>query len=132
MGSPEVTYTARVSIINCSECQAPIALTNESQLRDNHKSFMCPNGHDQAFLGGSKAEREATEAKAALAKEIQRREIAEREAAMEKNLRVKADKEYTRKMKRVANGVCVCCNRTFQNLARHMKTKHPNEVAKQK
>lgn len=27
--------------------------------------------------------------------------------------------------KRAAAGVCQCCNRTFQNVARHMKTKHP-------
>jgi hypothetical protein len=26
----------------------------------------------------------------------------------------------------VANGVCPCCNRTFQNLARHMAGKHPD------
>jgi hypothetical protein len=25
----------------------------------------------------------------------------------------------------VANGVCVCCNRSFKNLAAHMQTKHP-------
>jgi dsDNA-binding SOS-regulon protein len=34
----------------------------------------------------------------------------------------------TRKKKqlaRVHNGVCPCCNRTFQNLLRHMETKHP-------
>lgn len=27
---------------------------------------------------------------------------------------------------RVKNGVCPCCNRSFQNLKRHMNTKHPN------
>jgi hypothetical protein len=26
--------------------------------------------------------------------------------------------------KRVGNGVCPCCNRTFEDLARHMKVKH--------
>ncbi len=31
-----------------------------------------------------------------------------------------------RKMRtRVMNGVCPCCNRTFQNLMAHMKTEHP-------
>ena len=29
---------------------------------------------------------------------------------------------------RVAHGVCPCCNRTFKQLARHMKTKHPDYV----
>lgn len=27
--------------------------------------------------------------------------------------------------KRVGNGVCPCCNRTFENLSRHMSCKHP-------
>lgn len=27
---------------------------------------------------------------------------------------------------RAANGVCPCCHRTFKQLARHMKTKHPD------
>ena len=32
----------------------------------------------------------------------------------------------TRAKKRAANGVCPCCNRSFSNLARHMKCKHPD------
>ena len=31
----------------------------------------------------------------------------------------------TRVKTRVAHGVCPCCNRTFRQLARHMKAKHP-------
>ncbi len=30
-----------------------------------------------------------------------------------------------RTRKRVGSGVCPCCSRTFQQLARHMKAKHP-------
>lgn len=32
----------------------------------------------------------------------------------------------TRIKRRVSAGVCPCCNRTFQCLARHMATKHPD------
>ena len=32
----------------------------------------------------------------------------------------------TRVKRRVGNGVCPCCNRTFKNLADHMTTKHPD------
>lgn len=35
-----------------------------------------------------------------------------------------AEKKATRVMKRAQRGVCPCCNRTFQNLAQHMKSKH--------
>lgn len=27
---------------------------------------------------------------------------------------------------RFANGVCPCCNRSFENVARHMRTQHPD------
>jgi chemotaxis response regulator CheB len=36
--------------------------------------------------------------------------------------------QLTKTKKRVANGVCPCCNRTFKQLARHMKAKHPEFV----
>jgi hypothetical protein len=32
----------------------------------------------------------------------------------------------TRIKNRIAKGVCPCCNRTFQDLQRHMTTKHPD------
>lgn len=32
----------------------------------------------------------------------------------------------TRLKNRAAHGVCPCCNRTFQQLARHMSAKHPD------
>jgi ssDNA-binding Zn-finger/Zn-ribbon topoisomerase 1 len=37
--------------------------------------------------------------------------------------------ELERKLSRTKNGVCPCCNRTFQNLGRHMKTKHKDFVS---
>jgi hypothetical protein len=51
---------------------------------------------------------------------------------------VRADrdrKEYSRRAEkaaktriknRISKGVCPCCNRTFQDLQRHMTTKHPD------
>lgn len=35
----------------------------------------------------------------------------------------------TRTRNRIAAGVCPCCNRTFQNLADHMRTLHADYVA---
>lgn len=40
----------------------------------------------------------------------------------------KAEGEIRRQAKRSAAGVCSACNRTFQNMARHMHTKHPELV----
>ncbi len=52
---------------------------------------------------------------------------AEARAAMEK-----AERKTKRLMRRVSAGVCPCCNRTFSDLARHMKTKHENVVSLKK
>ncbi len=35
--------------------------------------------------------------------------------------------KLSRQLKRVNKGVCPCCNRTFVNLANHMKTTHPEK-----
>jgi len=51
----------------------------------------------------------------------------------EKNTRIEMERRrvsaargrVTKIKRRVQHGVCPCCNRTFSNLASHMKTKHP-------
>jgi hypothetical protein len=43
------------------------------------------------------------------------------------NAQKKSEAELRRIQKRTAAGVCPCCNRTFQQLARHMKTRHPEQ-----
>ncbi len=44
-------------------------------------------------------------------------------------MRAERAEAATRKLqKRAAAGVCPCCNRTFLNMQRHMKSKHPNVV----
>ncbi len=110
------------------------------QCRDDHSRwFYCPNGHSQHYTGKTEVElaREETEkvrkqkdAEIARVKEQQR--WAEERATQSMK---RADRQerraaafrgvVTRTKNRVGNGVCPCCNRTFQNLMRHMKGKHP-------
>ena len=48
-------------------------------------------------------------------------------------MRAERAEAATRKLqKRAAAGVCPCCNRTFLNMQRHMKSKHPNVVPLEK
>lgn len=52
--------------------------------------------------------------------------------AQRRNLEVALTKEQRSKArlkKRVQNGVCPCCTRSFTNLRRHMATKHPEHTA---
>lgn len=90
--------------------------------RRDHASFYCPNGHGQHYTGESdieKANRLAREAQAEVNRERHLRLVVERE-------RDKAVLQRKRIEKRIAAGVCICCGRTFENLARHMKSKHKN------
>ena len=91
----------------------------------------CPNGHNIHFLGPTKAEilqRELDETKRRL--DMARsdrdaiREVKNREIAGLKVTAGKAKAKLARVEHRVANGVCPECHRSFQNLRRHMATKH--------
>lgn len=68
--------------------------------------------------------RERDLAKQQLARAEDEKRAAERKAE-------KALKETKRLKKRAAVGVCPCCSRTVGQLARHMKTKHPEFVAEE-
>lgn len=96
-------------------CGAHFGMTQLAQrrFRENGRTFYCINGHPLAF-GPSDADKLRDQ----LTREKHRTEQAEAEA---KTLR----RAVTKLKKRVSGGVCPCCNRTFENLARHMKGKHP-------
>jgi hypothetical protein len=111
----------------CWKCGVTIVMPQHfyKSRQNDHESFYCVNGHSGAFQGKTETEKklEAAEsqlewsrAEAKRAKEAQ--VVAERKASAARG-------EVTRIKNRVANGVCPCCNRTFQNLMRHMHTKHP-------
>jgi len=82
------------------------------------QTWYCPRGHPRVWRG------QTTEAK-----------LQEVEAQLvHANDQLKASAEETEKMRlrllrdrqRFANGVCPCCNRSFTNVMRHMKTQHPD------
>jgi hypothetical protein len=91
--------------------------------RQDKTNFYCPNGHPQCFRE-SDADRLRRE-RDILQQQIARVEDEKREQ-IERALR--AEKETARLKKRASAGVCPCCNRTFLNMQRHMKAKHPNIV----
>jgi NMD protein affecting ribosome stability and mRNA decay len=86
----------------------------------NVKTFYCPNGHPRAFVESEnvKLRRERDRLIQQAARLEDERRAAERAAAKERQ-------ERQRLEKRIGAGVCPCCSRTFQQLARHMKNKHP-------
>ena len=117
--------------ICCCECGIIFAVPTafEKSLRDTHQQFYCPNGHQQHFPGETEEEnlrRERNRLKQQAARlhdqiedERRGRESAERSASAYKG-------QVTKIKKRVSGGVCPCCNRSFENLRRHMDSKHPD------
>ena len=120
-------------------------MTLEAELvyRQSHATFYCVHGHQCHYPAGKTAEEELREQLNAerLARQRAEQKIAEKEdwarrwEATANDQREKAEHERrrangykghaTRITKRAKAGVCPCCNRSFENLRRHMATKHP-------
>lgn len=121
--------------IECAKCGMIFGVTpkTEGRFRNSHESFYCPMGHTQWFPGKSEAEKlrdELTRQKqAAEQREANLKNTADflrtdRDAALNRERAQKAAK--TRLKNRIANGVCPCCTRSFQNLQRHIANQHPD------
>lgn len=87
----------------------------------------CPNGHQRGYDKGTLWAKNQELTKA-LESERKRKEWAEQNARNELSLREAAERKTAKLQKRVRNGVCPCCTRSFTNLRRHMATKHPEAV----
>lgn len=120
----------------CWVCGVPFAISQqfEAAYRRDNKAFYCPAG---CKLGLGKSEeqklREQLAEKDRLLAERARQLDFERErAATNYAAREKAERKAKKLEKRIAGGVCPCCQRSFEALARHMKTKHPEFVVEAK
>lgn len=130
-----VSATAELITEECCCCGVLFAMPVElkRQCRDQPgpggKSFYCPNGHSQHYTGKSKAqvERERGDRLARWLEAANARATSEydqRQAAERSNRALRAVNTRTRK--RIAAGLCPCCRRTFQDLAKHMAGQHPD------
>lgn len=115
--------------MQCGVCGIEYAIPEKmAQHAQNEGGFHhCPNGHSWGWpKDGSRVEklrRERDRLQQRQAYLEERAETAERSAAAFKG-------QITKLKKRASAGVCPCCNRTFQNLQRHMKTQHPDFAEK--
>ncbi len=118
----------------CPKCGIEYAAPKEfmDEARKDPKIFFhCPNGHSRHF-SESEADRLRKErdrlAQRIAEKDDRIREERERADAAERRTAA-ARGQVTKIKNRVGHGVCPCCNRTFENLHRHMATKHPTFTA---
>jgi len=113
MGLP-VNLSQEFKQFNCAECGIVFFVPSYfyQERVSIGSTWYCPNGHNRVFREPDvkKLERQLSEERLA-------REVAQNQAAS-------ARRALTRIKGRIARGVCPACNRTFQNLKRHMDTKH--------
>lgn len=125
-----ITYSTTLIAVTCGACGIPFGLPENvyAARRDDGGKFYCPNGHYIGY-GTSAADKLRTENKRLL--DLAERRLAGLYAAQDQaqaaeRRRAAAKGQLTKVKKRVAAGVCPCCNRTFQNLADHMAGQHPD------
>ena len=131
MGLPELApaWSSEVCISCGVHWAMPLVYTNHR--RETHEPFYCPNGHGQCYQKSEKDKEIAVKAAEIerLKRQLEWKENSLRSAnamvdtAHRSNAALKG--MITKERKRVGNGVCPCCNRTFKQLAAHMACKHP-------
>lgn len=128
-----ITYTETLNVLECANCAMLFAITDafERQRRADGQTFYCPSGHSNVYR-----ETEAERLRKKLAHAEQQRDWAEtsRKAARDQAERAERSAaaykgRVTRLKNRAAAGVCPCCNRSFENLRRHMAGQHPDYAA---
>ena len=116
---------AEFTAMCCGECgieyQVPEPFYRER--KNNGGGWHCPNGHVRQFRESDveKLRRERDRLQQQIAR-------AEQEAAADRVRAERAELAAKRLKKRAAAGTCPCCQRTFANMAAHMKHQHPDFV----
>jgi hypothetical protein len=124
-------------MVDCASCGEPIRLeaAQELSLRRSRQTFYCLWGHQNYFPAGKTEAEKAREEAEAMRRE--RDKLKQNTAYLEDRLKaVKEARDHaerraaaargqvTRLKNRAAAGVCPCCNRSFENLRRHMQARH--------
>ena len=126
-----MTHVSTLVTEECCSCHIifamPKYLQDQARAAGPGKSFYCPLGHAQHYSVREvdrlrrelEAERELVQAARAAAQAADD----QAQAAIRSARAIRG--HLTRARKRIANGVCPCCNRSFPNLRDHMAAKHP-------
>jgi hypothetical protein len=121
------TFQETISLtkIDCGMCGASYAINERFRQKCEQEghSWTCP--YCKCVWGYTNNNENSR-----LKKELEQKQrdltAAKCETLRQEQLREKAEK----KLRRVHNGVCPCCKRSFQNLQRHMATVHAGKTVK--
>ncbi len=122
-----------INVGQCCDCGVPMALTERTYNAAKENStygFYCERGHVQFFMDGEvqRLRKDLERKQKELEWSAQSVKMARELAEQEKRNAAAARGQVTKLKNRVKNGVCPCCNRSFENLKKHMTTKHPEFV----
>jgi DNA repair exonuclease SbcCD ATPase subunit len=122
-------HTETLTAMVCGNCGVAFAVPEKMRAEKESDGgyWYCPNGHSRIYkkTTAQELEEEKARRKRAELRAQANRELLEAEERSHASTRG----HLTRVKKRTAHGVCPCCNRTFQNVARHMESKHPDYIA---
>lgn len=128
--SGNVYFTETLVRHTCGKCGVdwaqPERFTEER--RKDGKRFYCPNGHPREFRE-SDVDRLKRELAAAKGNERWYQQQSERLRVERDHLersRAATRGHLTRTKKRIADGLCPCCDRFFDNVKLHMTVEHPD------
>jgi hypothetical protein len=119
--------TVHLEWTTCIACGIPVAMPREmyEHRKKDGRSFWCPNGDPQHFIVGEteeqKLRRRLSSAEARASSWRDQAEAAERSKRAVRG-------HLTRIRRRIANGVCPSCNRSFGDVRAHMETQHPDFI----
>jgi hypothetical protein len=132
-----VTYSDTQVLVTktCGQCgilfAIPHTFDQENHLYGDKRTWYCPNGHPRVYRE-TEVQRLRREMEAKLADAQREIEDQKQWKDRERENRLRAERQHvaakgriTKLTKRVGNGVCPCCNRSFSNLQRHMVGQHP-------
>jgi hypothetical protein len=126
-----MSYTETLKIVHCwcgIACAIPSNL--HRVMLDEGKNCYCPSGH--TFVFGETNEDKLRKAQEEIKRQRQRVQAERELREAEERSHVATRGHLTRVKKRVQHGVCPHCNRSFQDLRRHMHSKHRDEIKKTK
>lgn len=126
--------------VSCYQCGILFAVEASVRQRWQREGgvFYCPNGHRQGYVETDvqRLTKQLEAAKQEVAEATKRELFAKYNATAERAAREQTERQLrarkginTRLRNRIRCGVCPCCRRNFENLSRHMKTKHPHFAA---
>jgi hypothetical protein len=126
-GSFKAGWLGDFEVHTCGTCGISfgVPLSLMEQRRMDGKGWSCPNGHTWFYTGEDEEEKAKRLLKAERDRSARLAAQLDQTEASRSALKGVVTKQRN-KLERVSKGVCPCCNRSFADLRKHMKTKHPS------